>query len=43
MTQTIFYNAQVVTMNEKHPQAEAVLVEDGKIVKVGQDSEILAP
>lgn len=42
MSQTIFYNAQVVTMDEKHPQAEAVLVENGKIVKAGSNSEILA-
>ncbi len=42
MSQTIFYNAQVVTMDAKHPQAEAVLVENGKIIKVGSNAEILA-
>ncbi len=42
MAKTIFYNAQVVTMDEGLPQAEAVLVEDGKICQVGSNEEILA-
>ena len=42
MARTIFYNAQVVTMDEKQPKAEAVLVADGKIVKVGSNEEVLA-
>ncbi len=42
MPKTIFYNAQVVTMDPEQPEAQAVLVEDGKIQKVGSDPEVLA-
>ena len=42
MAKLIFHNAQVVTMDEQHPTAQAVLVEDGKIVKIGTNEEILA-
>ncbi len=42
MSKTIFYNAQVVTMEDAVPTAQAVLVEDGKILRVGSREEILA-
>ncbi len=42
MRKTIFYHAQVITMDEASPTAQAVLVEDGNIVKVGTDQEVLA-
>ncbi len=42
MQRTIYYNAQVVTMDENNPAAQAVLVEDGIIRKVGTNAEVLA-
>ncbi len=42
MPKMIYYNAQVVTMDEHCPAAQAVLVEDGIIRAVGSDAEILA-
>ncbi len=42
MEKTIFYNAQVVTMEESCPTAQAVLVGEGKILRVGSNEEILA-
>ena len=42
MGKTIFHNAQVVTMDDNKKSAEAILVEEGRIVKVGSDEEILA-
>ncbi len=42
MAATIFYNAQVVTMDPLLPQAHAVLVDGGKIRGVGTNQEILA-
>ncbi len=42
MSKTIFYNAQVVTMDETLPTAQAVLIEKGEILKVGSNEEILA-
>ncbi len=42
MPKTIFYNAQVVTMDASLPDAQAVLIEDGIIRRVGTDAEILA-
>ncbi len=42
MSNTIFYNAQVITMEESCPTAQAVLVGDGEILKVGSNEEILA-
>ncbi len=41
MPKTIYYNAQVVTMDDKLPAAQAVLVEDGKICLVGTNEEVL--
>ncbi len=42
MAKIIFHNAQVVTMDESRPQAQAVLVEEGRIRKVGSNAEVLA-
>ncbi len=42
MEKVIFYNAQVVTMDEAKPSAQAVLVGDGKIWKVGSNEAVLA-
>ncbi len=42
MAKTIFYNAQVVTMDDTQPSAQAVLVQDGVIRAVGSDRDILA-
>lgn len=42
MKQTIFYNAQVITMDESQPAAQAVLIGDGNILQVGSNEEILA-
>ncbi len=39
---TIFHNAQIITMDPARPTAQAVLVEDGVIKKVGTDEEVLA-
>ena len=38
----IYYNGQVVTVTENNPKAEAVLVEEGRIVKVGTNEEIVS-
>ncbi len=42
MPKTIFYHAQVITMEEALPEAQAILVEDGIIRRVGTDEEVLA-
>ena len=42
MAKIILFNADVVTMDEAMPSAQAVLVEEGNIVKVGTNEEILA-
>ena len=42
MAKLILHHAQVITMDDRQPQAEAVLVEDGKIARVGTDAEILS-
>ena len=39
--QTIFYNARIMTLNKKEPSAEAMLVNDGSIVFVGEKDEVL--
>ncbi len=41
MESVIYYNAQVITMDEARPAAQAVLVEKGKIRHVGTNEEIL--
>ncbi len=42
MSQTIFYNARVITVDETMPFAQAVLIKDGKICAVGSNEQILA-
>ena len=42
MNKTIYFNGNVITVNEKEEVATAVMVEDGKIVKVGSCEEILS-
>ncbi len=42
MASAIFYNGQVVTLDEAMPSAQAVLIEEGRIRKVGTNAEILA-
>lgn len=37
----IFYNGNVVTMDEHHPAAEAFLVRDGDFVQVGSNAELM--
>lgn len=38
----IYYNGKIITMEQNQPNAEALLIEAGKISAVGTDSEILA-
>lgn len=40
--QTIYYHGNIITMDESYPTATAICVENGKIIAVGQDQEILA-
>ena len=37
----IFFNGKIITMNNKEPMVEAVLIDDEKIVKIGSKEEIL--
>ena len=39
---TFYYGGDIVTLDKKYPQAEAVLVEDGKIIAIGSFNEIIA-
>jgi predicted amidohydrolase YtcJ len=39
---TIFYGGDIVTMNKSQPSAEAVAVQDGKIIKVGSLTKLKA-
>ena len=39
---TIYYNGFLITMNEENKFAEAICVEDGKIVAIGSNEEIMA-
>ena len=38
---TIFTNGDIVTMNDANPQAEAVAIQDGRILAVGAQDEVL--
>jgi hypothetical protein len=38
----IFYGGDIVTMNKSQPSAEAVAVQDGKIIKVGSLAKLKA-
>ncbi|MGI5958168.1 MAG: amidohydrolase [Massiliimalia sp.] len=40
MKQTIYENGIILTMNEEHPLAEAVLVEDDRILAVGSREQV---
>lgn len=40
-TDTIYHNGTVLTMDDANPTAEAVAVQDGKIVAVGTDDEVM--
>ncbi|HRI21980.1 MAG TPA: amidohydrolase family protein, partial [Panacibacter sp.] len=42
MPQLILYNADVLTQNIQHPNAEAFAVDNGKIIAVGNNEELLA-
>ena len=42
MNKTIYFNGTIITVDANETIAEAVLVEDGKIVKVGTNDEVLA-
>lgn len=42
MSKKIYHHGNVITVNDASPKAEAVLVEDGKIVAVGSNEDILA-
>ena len=37
----IYFNGNIITVNEKEPIIDAVLVENGKIIKTGSKEEIL--
>ena len=37
----IYFNGNIITVNEKEPRIDAVLIEDGKIIKTGSKEEIL--
>ena len=37
----IYFNGNIITVNEKEPTIDAVLVENGKIIKTGSKEEIL--
>ncbi|KAB3530719.1 amidohydrolase [Alkaliphilus serpentinus] len=37
-----FINGKILTMDEKHPEVEAMLVEDDKVKKIGGSKEILS-
>lgn len=40
MKKTIYYNGTILTIDDKQPQVESVLVQDGRISKVGSFKEI---
>lgn len=37
----VYHNAQVITVNDGQPEAQAVAVRDGKILAVGSDKEVM--
>ncbi len=37
---TLYYNGKIITVNDAQPQAEALLVEDGKIIAVGTQNTV---
>ena len=38
----IFFNGVILTMESENPQAQAIAVEGGKIIAVGEDADVLA-
>lgn len=42
MNKTIYFNGTIITVDANEKIAQAVLVEDGKIIKVGTNDEVLA-
>jgi len=38
---TIFVNGQIYTLDEMHPQVEAVVVENGRFIDLGTTDEML--
>ena len=42
MEEVLYYNANIITMEEDTPHAQAVLVRDGKIAAVGGSEKLLA-
>lgn len=42
MESKIYHNAQIITMEEECPIAQAMYIEDGKIQNVGSDEEIMS-
>lgn len=42
MSKKLFFNGDIITVNDNQPKAEAVLVEDGIIKAVGTNDELLA-
>lgn len=42
MDNKIYYNAQIITMEEEYPVAQAMYIEDGRIRNVGNDDEIIS-
>jgi predicted amidohydrolase YtcJ len=39
---TIFLNAQIITLDNRHPKAQALAIEHGHIVKIGTDRKVLS-
>jgi len=39
--ETIIYNAEVYTLDDAHPHAEAIAIEKGRILQIGSSKEIL--
>ncbi len=42
MESKIYYNAQIITMEEEYPIAQAMYIEEGRIRNVGNDDEIIS-
>ena len=42
MSKTIYFNGNIITVDDKNPTVEAILVQDGKIVKVGNYEEVIS-
>ncbi len=38
---TLYYNGTIITVDDKYPLAEAVMVGDGKIIAVGEEKDLL--